>query len=77
MFSFIIPSNAPYQIHINSRDTTPTCFGKIYYRQVVLIPRLKPTIYGGNITKFRNLWYDLQFVLIVYKMYVCGLKYYY
>lgn len=29
------------------------------------MPRLKPAIYDGNNTKFRNLWYDL--ILIVYK----------
>jgi hypothetical protein len=31
------------------------------------MPRLKPAICDGNIKKFRNLWYDLQLILNVYK----------
>jgi len=29
------------------------------------MPKLKPAIYDGNITKFLNLWYDLQNEIIV------------
>jgi hypothetical protein len=31
------------------------------------MPRLKPAIYDGNITKFRNLWCDLHLILIAHK----------
>ena len=62
---------------LNSRNTTPTCFcknalssGSTYY-EVKTSYKL-----WNNITKFRNLWCDVQVISIVDKKYMCGLKSY-
>jgi hypothetical protein len=58
MYSFIKIKNAQYKIHINSRDISPTCFGKKYTtfsEYSVLI--LKPATNGEIVfTKFHNLY---------------------
>jgi hypothetical protein len=60
VYSCITKPNAQYQIHINSRDTTPTCFGKNVPSAGSTRANVKPTRNGEMIiTTFHRLQYNL------------------
>jgi len=70
--SFTKPRSTHYQIHINSRDMTPICFGKNTASSRVLIQRLKPAKNVEIIFAMcHNLYYDLKLISIVYIKCTC------